>query len=64
MAALILAEETVTGALSLDRLAELPGEEVIRELIKMVTVRLGDRAHVLGGRAAHAMRVELGAPVS
>ena len=29
-----------------------------------VTIRLGDREHVLGGRVAHAMRVELAAPVS
>jgi DtxR family Mn-dependent transcriptional regulator len=29
-----------------------------------VTIRLGDREHVLGGRVAHAMRVELATPVS
>ena len=29
-----------------------------------VTIRLADREHVLGGRVAHAMRVELAAPVS
>ena len=29
-----------------------------------VTIQLGDREHVLGGRVAHAMRVELAAPIS
>jgi DtxR family Mn-dependent transcriptional regulator len=29
-----------------------------------VTIRLGDREHVLGGRVAHAMRVELDGSLS
>ena len=57
-----LAEHVLAGELELDRLAELPDEEVIRELTAVKGIGEWTRAHVPDVHAAPARRAAHGRP--